>query len=220
MQKEKARESERQEMEEQMAKEKAKTTQNDKGKAKETAHDKRKWTRKFSESESSFVFDITGDNEDGTSADEGEPPTKRVKRKKSIDDVGIFPVPPPCRQCTLSRMECKPNGWSAACKNCRKARQACSLSKALRNDKGQAKETAEDNEKFDDTEKPKTQRLRGIHTSIYALTKSIMDDRFSSEDEDIVDQLDEVPAKPSPKKKKVSTTTIDSFIPYDPKVCF
>ena len=45
--------------------------------------------------------------------------------------------------------------------------------------------------------------------SIYVLTKSIMDDRSSSDDENVVDQLDEVPAKPSPKKKKVSATTID-----------
>jgi hypothetical protein len=158
-------------------------TQN-KGKMKETAQEKddpenlkRKWTGKTVAS--SLVFDISGDNEDGTSADEAEPPAKRVKRKKSIDNVGITPVPPP---------------WKA-------------------------KETAEDNEKPDDTEKPKAQDLREIRTSLYALTKSILDDRSSSEDEDEeVDQLDEVPAKPSPKKKKISTTTKDGFIPNVPKV--
>jgi hypothetical protein len=165
--------------------------------------------------ESSLMFDIADDSEGETSADEDEPPAKRFKRKNSIDDVGIIPIPP-CQQCTSSQKECKPNGWSAACKNCRKARQTCSLSKALRDDKGKAKETAEDNEKPDDTEKSKTQRLRLREIHPYAGTKSILHHR-SIEDED-VDQLDEVPAKASPKKK-VSTTTNDSFIPYNPKVC-
>ena len=206
-----------------MDKEKAKTTQNDKGKAKETAQDKenpddtetkRKWTQKTSENS---LFDITSDNEDGTSADEAEPPAKRVRRKKSIDDVGIIPAPPPCHQCTVLQIECEPNGWSAACKNCRKVRQTCSLSTALPNDKGKANETADDDEKVDDTEKPNTQRLRKTRTSIYTLTKSILDDdRSSIEDED-VDQLDETPTKPIPKKK-VSTTAIDGFIPNDPNV--
>jgi hypothetical protein len=213
LQNEKARESQR---EEQMIKEKAMATQKDKGKTKETAQDKddtekpkRKWTQKTSES--IMVFEV------GTSDDEAEPPAKRVKRNKSIDDVGIIPVPPSCQQCTISRIECTPNGWSVACKNCQKSQRTCSLSKALQNDKGKAKETAEDIEKPDDTEKPKTQRAREIHTSIFAVTKPIPRGRSSSEDED-VDQLDESPAKPSPKKKKVSSTTMGGFIPYDPKV--
>ena len=208
-------------LEKQMSKEKAKVTQNNKGKTKEAAQDndntenlKRKWTQKTSECSLVVVLD---DSEDGTSSDEDEPPAKRVKRKKSIEEVGINPVPPPCRQCTSSRIKCKPNGWRAACKNCRKARQTCSLSKALRNDKGKAKETAKVNEMPDDTEKHRTQRLRETNTSIYSPTKSIMDDR-STEDED-VDQLDEVPAMASPNKKKVSTMTMDGFNPNDPKVC-
>ena len=222
--KEAERESRSPKIEEQMAKEKVKATQN-KGKAKDTLEDtehpddserlKRKWTRKTSESS---VFDIASDDEDDTSADEAGPLAKRVKRKKSIDDVGIFPVPPPCQRCTISHIECKSNGWQAACKSCRNARQACSLSKASPNDNEKAKETAEDNEKPDDTEKPKTRRIKEIHTSIYTLSKSIQDDRSSIEDED-VDQLDEVLAKSSPKKKNVSTTVNDGFIPYDPKVC-
>jgi hypothetical protein len=210
-------------MEEQMSNEKAWATQNDKRKMKETAQDKddtenpkRKWKQKTSESESSLVFDIADDSGDETSADEDEPPAKRFMRKNSVDDVGIIPVPP-CQQCTSSQKECKPNGWSVACKNCRKTHRTCSLSKALRNDKGKAKETAEDNEKPDDTEKPKTQRLREMHTSIYALTKSVLDNS-SIEDED-VDQLDEIPVKASPMKKMVPTTTNDGFISYNPKVC-
>jgi hypothetical protein len=106
-------------------------TQDDKAKAKETAQDKeipddtenlkRKWTRKTSESS------ITGGNEDGTPADEAEPPAKRIKSKKTVDDIA---VPPPCRQCTMSEIECEPNGWCAACKSCRRKKQTCSLSKA------------------------------------------------------------------------------------------
>lgn len=219
VQKEEEKEWEKEEIREKIE-EQMTATQNDKGKMKETTQDtenvKRKWTRKFSES--SLVFDISGGNEGGISADEAEPPAKRVKRKKSIDNDGVTPVPPPCRHCTISRLKCIPNGWNVTCKNCEIARRTCSLSKSLLNDKGKAKETAEDNEKPDDTEKPKTQDLREIRTSLYALTKSILDDRSSSEDEE-VDQLDEVPAKPSPKKKKISTTTKDGFIPNDPKVC-
>lgn len=205
-------------MVEQISIKKPKVTQNDKRKTKEIAQDtndsenlKRKWTRNTSES--NLVLDIADDSEDDTSSDEDNPPAKRLKRKSSVDDVGIIPVPP-CRQCTSSQKECKPNGWNAACQNCRKARRTCSLSKALRNEKGKAKETAEDNEKPNHTESPKTQRLREIHTSIYAPTKYILDNR-SIEDED-VDQLDEVPASPT---KKVSTTTNNGLIPYDPKVC-
>ena len=219
VQKEKARESQSLRIEEQIAKEKANTMQNDKGKAKETAQDpnetensKRKRTRNTSESTSVFV--ISSDNEDGTSSDESEPLAKRVKYTEFIDNVGIIPMPPPCRRCTISQVECKPNGWHAACKNCRKVRQTCSHSKALPNDKEKAKETAEDNEKPDDTEKPKTQRFREIHTSIYT-KPSTRDDRSSIEDEDEVDQLDEVPTKPIPK---VSMMTMDGFIPNNPKV--
>ena len=226
-QKEKEGESQSLKTEEQMAEEKANTTQNDKGKEKETAHDKenpdetenpkRKLTRKPSESS---LFDITSDNEDSTSSDESEPLAKRAMCMESIDNVGLIPIPPPCRRCTISQMECKPNGWHAACKNCRKARQTCSLSKALPNDTENTMETAENDKKPDDTEKPKTQ-IREIHTSVYTLTKSsILDDRFLIEDEDTVDQLDEVPAnKPSPKKRKISTMMMDGLIPNDPKVC-
>lgn len=210
-------------LEEQMAKEKANTTQNDKGKAKETAQDKnnfdktenpKKWTRETSESSPDFY--IASENEEGTSSDESEPLSKRVKCKETIDNVGNISMPPPCRRCTISQIQCKPNGWHAACKNCRKARQTCSLSKALPKDNERAKETAEDNEKPDDAEKPRTQRFREIHTSIYTLTKSsILDDRSSIEDEDEIDQLDEVPTKSFPK---VPTTTMEGFIPNDPKV--
>ena len=213
-----SRESQRVKIEEQMAKEKANTLKNDKGKAKNTAQDN------ASPDETEYpkrhlVIDITSDNEDTTSSDESEPLAKRINRKESIDNVGIFPVPPPCLRCTISKIECEPNGWHSACKTCRKARQTCSLSKALPNDKGKAKETAEDDEKHDNTEKHKTQRLREIHTSIYALTKSILADKSLIEDEDFVDQLDEDLAKPSPKKKKVSMMTMDGFISNDPKVC-
>ena len=207
-------------MEEQMSKEKAKATQNDKRKTnlKETAQDKddtENTQRKWKSSESSLVFDIADDSEEGTSADEDEPSRKRFKRKNSIDDVGTIP---PCRQCTSLKKECIPNGWSVACKNCRKVRRTCSLSKALRNGKGKAKETAEDNEEPDDTEKPQSQRPREINASIHALTKSILDNG-SIEDEDDVEQLDgEVPAKASPQKMKVLATTNDGFITYDPKV--
>lgn len=227
IQKEKASENQSLKMEEQMAKEKANTMQNDKGKEKETAQYKensdetekseRKRTRKSSESS---LFDIS-DSEEGTSSDESEPLAKRVKCNESIDNVGFIPIPPPCRRCTISQMECKHNGWHAACKNCRKARQTCSLSKALPNDIEKANETTENNKKPVDTEKLKTQRFREIHSSVYTLTKSsILDDKSLTEDEDAVDQLDEVPAnKPSPKKSKVSTMTTDGLIPNDPKVC-
>ena len=102
--KEKVGKSQREKMEEQMAKEKTKPTQEDKGKAKDTEQDKknpddtenpkRKRTRRTSEN--SVVFNITGDNEDDTSADVAESPIKRVKHDKSIDDIDINPVPPPC----------------------------------------------------------------------------------------------------------------------------
>lgn len=214
----KEEEEEKVNMEEQMNKEMDKATQNDKGKGKETAQEedatrkpKRKWMRKTSEN--SPMFDIASDNEDNSSADEDEPPAKRVKRNKSIDDVDIIPVPP-CRECTSSQMECKPNDRGIACKNCQKARRTCSFSKALQNEKGKAKETADDNEMHGDTEKPKIQKLREIHTSSHALTKSIPDDRSSIEDEDEI--LHNSP--PPKKKKKVSTTMIDVFIPNDPKV--
>ena len=223
-----AKEKASERMEEQMSKENPRATRSDKRKTKETAQDtdddldtvtgnlKRKWTQKTSES--NLVFNIADDSEEDSSADEDEPHAKRFKRKDSIDDVSIIPVPP-CRQCTSSQKKCKPNGWSAACENCRKARSKCSLSKALRNDKGKAKVTAEDNKKPDHTENPwtKTQRFKEINTSIYALAKSMLDNR-SIEDED-QDQLDEVPAKASPMKKNVSTTANDGFIPYDPKAC-
>ena len=229
VQKEKAIESRSLEMGKQMPNE-VDIMQVDKGKGKEEAQDKenhdetenykRKWTRKTSESS---LFDITGDNEDNASSDESEPLAKRVKCQEYIDNVGFIPIPPPCGRCTISRIECKPNGWHAACKNCRKARQTCNLSKALPNDLEKEKETlaAENNKKLDDTEKPSmTQRFREIHTSIYTLTKSsILNDRLLTEDEDAVDQVDEVPTKPSPKERKVVTMTMDGFIPNDPKVC-
>lgn len=107
-------------------------TQNDKGKAKDTAKDKenlddteetydtekdpkRNWTWKTSESSTNY--------EDTTSDDEAETPLKRVKRKKSIDDV------PPCQQCSKLKKECISNGRIAACKSCRKAKGRCSLAK-------------------------------------------------------------------------------------------
>ena len=138
--KEKARESQSQNMEEQTVKEwnnkgKAKEKSQDKEKAKETAQEKekpndvekrkRKCTRRTSEIN---PFDIS-DDEDGTTTDEAEPPAKRVKRKKSIDDI---PVPPPCRRCTKLHKECKPNGRRAACHSCRNAKLLCSLTKAWR----------------------------------------------------------------------------------------
>jgi hypothetical protein len=83
---------------------------------------KRKWTRKTSASSSSY-------KQDDASADEADPPAKQVKRKKLIDDVGVIPVPP-CQQCAKSKKECIPNGWSAACKSCRKSKMTCSLAKA------------------------------------------------------------------------------------------
>lgn len=121
--KEKPKESKRLKMEVQMIKGKVKAMQNDKGKAKETAQDKgkpddienrkRKWTRTRKTPESNPAFGNTSsDNEDGTLDDEAEPPAKRVMRKKSIDGVGVIPVPPPCRRCTLSKIECKPK-WLA-----------------------------------------------------------------------------------------------------------
>ena len=212
-------------MEERVSKDKANTMENDKGKAKETAQDREnpdetenlKRKRMRETSESGLAIDITSDTEDGPSSDESEPLAKRAKCKESS---GNADMPSPCQRCIISQTECKPNGWHAACKNCRKARQTCSLSKALPNDHEKAKETAEDNKKLDDIEKPKTQRFREIHTSTYTVTKSsIVDDRSSIGDEDDVDQLDEDPAKPSSTKKNVSTTTNDGFIPYDPKVC-
>lgn len=120
--KEKPKESKRLKMEVQMIKGKVKAMQNDKGKAKETAQDKgkpddienrkRKWTRTRKTPESNPAFGNTSDNEDGTLDDEAEPPAKRDMRKKSIDGVGVIPVPPPCRRCTLSKIECKPK-WLA-----------------------------------------------------------------------------------------------------------
>jgi hypothetical protein len=223
------------------AKEKAKATQIDNGKGKETSaqdeenpddteNPKRKKTQKTSES--SLFGDI--DEDGGTSADEAaEPPTKRVKRKNSIDDVeNMVTIPPPCRRCNMLEIECVSIGLDPACEICVKARLPCSLSnvqrplpsksdvipnttgdeekkaRVKRNDKGKEKETVpvEDKEKSDDTEKPpKTWSHREIH---YALSKSIpeLDDRSLIEDED-VDQLD------SP-----TMTTIDVFIPNDPKV--
>jgi hypothetical protein len=216
--------------------EKAKATQIDEGKAKETAaqdeenpdnteNPKKKRTRENSES------NLFGDIEDGgTSAHEAteEPPAKRVKLKNSIDDVGntVTILPPPCRRCNMLGMECISIGCNPACNSCLKARLPCSLSKAppkpnvipnttgdeektnvKTNDKGKAKETAEDKEMLDDTENlPKTRSHREIH---YAGSKSIpeLDDRSSTEDED-VDQLDST----------TTTTTIDTFIPNDPKV--
>ena len=95
-------------------KKKPKPTRKDKGKAKDTKtpkekldnpdvveKPKRKRTQKTSVRS---VIDITGDNEDDTPADKAEPPAKRIKRKKSIVDVGITLAPPPCRQCTSSQL--------------------------------------------------------------------------------------------------------------------
>jgi hypothetical protein len=230
VQKEMAGESQKLKMEEQMSRESANTMQNIKGKAKETVQDKgnpdktenfkRKWTGKTSESDLPVVIDITSDNEDATSSEESVPLARRIEYMESIDNVGNTQIPT-CRRCIISEMECIPNGWHAACKNCRKARQTCSLSKALPNDDEKAKETARDNEKPDDIEKSKTQTFREIHTSIYTLTKSsILDDRPSIEDKDDVVQLDDVIAKPPPKKMKVSKMAMDGFIPNHPKVRF
>ena len=74
---------------------------------------KRKWTRKTSESSASY----------DTLADEAqaEPPPKRAKFGKSIDDD------PPCQRCTQLKKDCITNGFPAACESCRKAKSACNL---------------------------------------------------------------------------------------------
>ena len=88
---------------------------------------KRKWTRKTSESSASY----------DTLADEAqaEPPAKRAKFGKSIDDD------PPCQRCTQLKKDCITNGFPAACESCRKAtgKSACNLSRGrnLRSEKPQ-----------------------------------------------------------------------------------
>ena len=114
--KERAGKSPKKKVKERKVEKKAKPTKKDKGKAKGTGKNKEKLEkpdvtknpkRKRTQETSvrSVVIDITGDNEDNTSADKAEPPAKRIKHKKSINDVGITPAPgPPHRQCTSSQL--------------------------------------------------------------------------------------------------------------------
>ena len=119
---------------------------------------KRKWTRKTSESSASY----------DTSADEAqaEPPAKRAKFEKSIDDI------PPCQRCTQLKKDCITNGFPAACESCRKAKSACNLSRG-RNLR---------------SEKPQTTTPLRNKKSIAELELSLY--RSSTEDEEDVNQLD------------------------------
>ena len=230
-QEKKARESQRQKMEDQIAKEKARVAQSDKKKAKNTSQEKKnpnktessipKWTVKTSgciyipsddetdnpvgvakppDSTKNYkrnTRDTTQDKEDSddaeeidntektpkrkwtrttsessasydTSADEAqaEPPAKRAKFEKSIDDI------PPCQRCTQLKKDCITNGFPAACESCRKAKSACNLSRG-RNLR---------------SEKPQTTTPLRNKKSIAELELSLY--RSSTEDEEDVNQLD------------------------------
>ena len=122
---------------------------------------KKKTTPKSFESVASYIMI------DDTSSDAEQPAAKRVKRKKSIEDLPV----PPCQRCTRTKKECIPNGWSAACKRCRSLKMTCSLVKTRK----------------PNAEKPHTTTLLRSEKAT-----AVLDSYRSSieDDEDDADQLD------------------------------
>ena len=122
---------------------------------------KRKWNRKTSES-------VSASYDTSTDEAQAEPPAKRAKIKKPIDEI------PPCGPCTLLKKECISKGFPAACESCYKAKKRCNLSRGANR---RPKETQT------------TTPLRKDKKSIAELDLSLY--RSSTEDEEHdVDQLD------------------------------